>query len=191
MGKKYRPTKIVTGVVRLLNAHIWEPADIPGYDGFFASTLLIPKEDDKTILGINTAIDNAIALGMAAHGGTRGRKPYVKLPLHDGDTDCLAPVFRGCHYLNAASLAAPQVFDHQLFPVTDTNAVGSGSWVRVSLTFFLIYEKGHSRMGCELGNIQKARISDSYELLEDAGFETFLDEYFRIFEKPRGTDKVP
>ncbi len=184
MSKKYRPTKVVTGVVRLLNAHIWEPAGIPGYDDFYSATLLIPKEDVKTILGINTAIDNAIAEGMAAHGGTRGRKPYVKLPLHDGDINCLAPVFKGCHYINVASLTAPKVFDHQLFPVSDSNSVGSGSWVRVSLTFFFIYEKGRSRVGCELGNLQKARISDSYEPLEDAGFESFLDEYFRIFEKP-------
>ncbi len=184
MSKKYRPTKVVTGVVRLLNAHIWEPTDIPGYDDFYSATILIPKEDVKTILGINTAIDSAIAVGMTTHGGTRGRKPYVKLPLHDGDIDCLASGFQGYYYINAASLTAPQVFDHQLFLVTDSTTVGSGSWVRVSLSFFFIYEKGRSYIGCELGNIQKARISDSYEPLEDAGFESFLDEYFRIFEKP-------
>lgn len=187
MKQKYRPAKVITGAVRLLNAHIWEPACIPGYGDFYAATILVPKGDAKTILGINTAIGNAAVAGIAAHGGHTGRKPMRNLPLHDGDAFCLAPIFNGYIFVNAASLTAPKVFDHQLFPVTDSKMVGSGSWVRASLTFFLIYEKGRSRMGCELGNIQRARISDNYEPLEDAGFETFLDEYLRIFEKPEQT----
>ena len=192
MKNKYRTVKVVTGAVRLVNANIWSPVEVPGRGSIYTATILIPKGDSKTLLGIRTAVDSAAAAGIADLGGHRGKKPKRYLPPYDGDADGLPPVFRGCWYVNAASLTAPQILDHQLYPVADQSTVGSGSWVRVSLAFFLVYKKGGSRIGCQLGNIQKARISDSYEKIADTGFDRFLDDFLRVFEKPsQGTAKAP
>ena len=142
--------------------------------------------DSKTVLGINTAVQGAFAAGRQARKGFVGRNPRQNHPLHDGDDGFLPEVFHGCYYINAASLTAPQILDHQLNPVTDTGIVGSGCLVRVSLSFFYISRPKASRMGCMLGNIQKARIADTYEALPDAGFKNCLDEYLLIFDKRPG-----
>ena len=186
MANRYNPVKTVTGVVRLLNANIWEPVEVPGRGSIYTATILIPKDDRKTILGINTAVHGAFAAGRQARKGHVGRNPRKDHPLHDGDDGSLPAVLRGCYYINAASLTVPQILDHQLNPVTDAGAVGSGCLVRVSLSFFYIFRPRASRVGCMLGNIQKARISDSYEVLPDAGFENCLDEYLLIFDKDSG-----
>ena len=186
MAKKYNPVKVITGVVRLLNANIWEPLEVPDRGSIYTATILNPKNDSKTVLGINTAIQGAFAVGRLARKGHVGRNPMQNYPLHDGDDGSLPTVFNGCYYINAASLTAPQILDHQLNPVTDASTVGSGCLARVSLSFFYIFRPRASRVGCMLGNIQKARISDSYEALPDAGFENCLDDYLLIFDKGPG-----
>ena len=186
MANRYNPVKAVTGVVRLLNANIWEPVEVPERGSIYTATLLIPKDDSKTVLGINTAVQGAVAEYRRARKGHVGRNPRYAHPLHDGDDGSLPAVFRGCYYINAASLAAPQILDHQLNPVTDAGTVGSGCLARVSLTFFYIFRPKVFRVGCMLGNIQKVRISDSYEALPDVNFENCLDEYLLIFDKGPG-----
>ena len=150
MAKKYNPVKVITGVVRLLNANIWEPLEVPDRGSIYTATILIPKNDSKTVLGINTAIQGAFAVGRLARKGHVGRNPMQNYPLHDGDDGSLPTVFNGCYYINA------------------------------------IFRPRASRVGCMLGNIQKARISDSYEALPDAGFENCLDDYLLIFDKGPG-----
>jgi hypothetical protein len=186
MAKKYNPVKVVTGVVRLLNANIWGPLEVPGRGGIYTATILIPKDDSKTVTGINTAVQGAFAAGRLERKGHVGRNPTQNYPVHDGDDRSLPPVFNGCYYINAASLTAPQILDHQLYPVTDSGTVGSGCLVRVSLSFFYVFRPRASRVGCMLGNIQKARISDSYEAIPDASFEKCLDDYLLIFDKDPG-----
>ena len=41
-------SKVVTGVVRLSYAHVWEPASINGGDEKYSVSLIIPKSDKKT-----------------------------------------------------------------------------------------------------------------------------------------------
>ena len=53
-------TKVVTGVVRLSYANVWEPKSINGGAEKYSVSLIIPKSDKKTISQIETAIDNAI-----------------------------------------------------------------------------------------------------------------------------------
>ena len=186
MADRYNPVKAVTGVVRLLNANIWEPVKVPGRGSIYTATILIPKDDSKTVLGVNTAVHGAIAEYRRARKGHVGRNPRYTHPLHDGNGGSLTAVFHDCYYINAASLTAPQILDHQLNPVTDTGTVGSGCLARVSLTFFYIFRPKVFRVGCVLGNIQKVRISDSYEALPDVNFENCLDEYLLIFDKGPG-----
>ena len=50
------PTKVVTGVVRLSYANVWEPASINGSNPKYSVSLIIPKSDTKTIEKIRAAI---------------------------------------------------------------------------------------------------------------------------------------
>jgi pectin methylesterase-like acyl-CoA thioesterase len=58
------PTKVVTGVVRLSYANVWEPKSVNGGTEKYSVSLIIPKSDTKTIAAINAAVDAAIEEGQ-------------------------------------------------------------------------------------------------------------------------------
>ena len=53
MANKMNSTKVVTGVVRLSYANVWEPASINGSNPKYSVSLIIPKSDKQTIDAIN------------------------------------------------------------------------------------------------------------------------------------------
>lgn len=69
MANQKSNTKVVTGVVRLSYANVWEPASINGGTPKYSVSLIIPKSDQKTIDAINAAVDAAIKDGAAKFGG--------------------------------------------------------------------------------------------------------------------------
>ena len=95
MANKTNSTKVVTGVVRLSYKHVWEPASVNGSNPKYSVSLIIPKNDTKTIAAINQAIDNAIRDGAAKFGGKIPPKGALKLPLRDGDTEREDEAYRG------------------------------------------------------------------------------------------------
>jgi len=52
-------TKVITGKVRFSYLHAFEPASIKGGDEKYSVSLIIPKDDKKTISAINKAIEAA------------------------------------------------------------------------------------------------------------------------------------
>lgn len=68
MANQKSNTKVVTGVVRLSYANVWEPASINGGTPKYSVSLIIPKSDQKTIDAINAAVDAAIKDGAAKFG---------------------------------------------------------------------------------------------------------------------------
>ena len=87
MANRSNTTKVVTGVVRLSYANVWEPASVNGGSPKYSVSLLIPKHDEKTVAAINAAIDTAIRDGAAKFGGKIPNRAALKLPLRDGDTE--------------------------------------------------------------------------------------------------------
>ena len=176
-----RINKIVTGSVRIINTRIWEPADLQGTVPLYTATLLIPKDDEKTLAGIRAAMDAVVEDGLRK-GGIFRSKAQVELPLRDGDYQILDGVFHNCWYLSASSIDAPQVFDYQLNPITYHESFFSGCLARVSLTFYpyWINQKRYG-VGCRLGNIQKAYSWEQFEEIPDIAFDSFKEDYTRIF----------
>ena len=84
MANKMNSTKVVTGVVRLSYANVWEPASINGSNPKYSVSLIIPKSDKQTLDAINAAVDAAIKEGVAKFGGKIPNKAALKLPLRDG-----------------------------------------------------------------------------------------------------------
>lgn len=150
-------TKVVTGVVRLSYANVWEAVSVNGGAPKFSVSLIIPKSDTKTLAAINAAIDNAIKDGAGKFGGKIPNKAALKLPLRDGDTERDDEAYRGSFFLNANSTNAPQIVDRSVQPILDRAEVYSGCYARVSINFYAFNSNGNRGIACGLGNIQKIR----------------------------------
>ena len=151
------PTKVVTGVVRLSYANVWEPASINGSNPKYSVSLIIPKTDAKTIDAINAAVDAAIKDGAAKFGGKIPNKAALKLPLRDGDLERDDEAYKGAYFVNANSTTAPQIVDRSVQPILDRAEVYSGCYARVSINFYAFNSNGNRGIACGLGNIQKVR----------------------------------
>jgi hypothetical protein len=150
-------TKVVTGMVRLSFANIWEPKSINGSDPKYSVSLIIPKEDKETIAEINAAIDAAIKEGIGKFGGKSPNKAAIKMPLRDGDVEREDEAYKGCYFLNANSKTAPQVVDRRVKTVMDQSEVYSGCYAKVSINFYAFNTNGNKGVACGLGNIQKVK----------------------------------
>lgn len=155
------PTKVVTGIVRLSFAHVWEPASINGSNPKYSASLIIDKSDTKTIADINAAVDAAIKAGVAKFGGKIPNKGALKLPLRDGDVERDDEAYKGAYFVNANSTTAPQIVDRSVHPILDRGEVYSGCYVRASLNFYAFNTNGNKGIACGLGNIQKVKDGES------------------------------
>ena len=154
---KNNNTKVVTGIVRLSYASIWEPKSINGGDAKYSVSLIIPKTDIKTINAINKAVDTAIEEGKGRFGGKIPNKAALKLPLRDGDIERDDDAYINAYFINANSKTAPEIVDKGLNAVLDKSEVYSGCYARVSLNFYAFNSNGNKGIACGLGNIQKMR----------------------------------
>lgn len=157
MANQKNTTKVVTGVVRLSYANIWDPASINGGTPKYSVSLIISKDDEKTLAAINAAIDNAIKEGAAKFGGKIPNKASLKLPLRDGDTERDDEAYKNAYFVNANSTTAPQIVDRSVQPILDRAEVYSGCYARVSINFYAFNSNGNRGIACGLGNIQKVR----------------------------------
>lgn len=173
-------TKVVTGVVRLSYANVWEPKAVNGGDEKYSVSLIIPKSDKKTISDIEKAIDVAIEEGKGKFGGKTPNKASLKLPLRDGDIERDDEAYKDSYFVNANSKTAPQIVDGKVQKILDRNEVYSGCYARVSITFYAFNSNGNKGIACGLGNIQKvsdgeplggrSTAEDDFTSLEDEDF---------------------
>ena len=177
---KKATTKVVTGIVRLSYANVWEPPSINGSKPKFTVSLNNPKGDTKTIADINAAIDAAIQEGAAKFGGKIPNKAALKLPLRDGDVEREAEAYQGAYFVNANSTTAPQIVDRAVQPILDRAEVYSGCYARVSINFYAFNSNGNRGIACGLGNIQKVRDGEPLGGKTSAAddFATDLDDDF-------------
>ena len=180
MANKTNNTKVVTGIVRLSYEHVWEPASINGSNPKYSVSLIIPKDDVKTIAAINLAADNDIKDGAAKFGGKIPPKGALTLPLRDGDTERDDEAYRNAYFVNANSTTAPQIVDRAVQPILDRNEVYSGCYARVSINFYAFNSNGNKGVACGLGNIQKVRDGEPLGGKTSAAddFSTDLDDDF-------------
>ena len=152
-------TKVVTGLVRLSYANVWEPkVPTEGATPKYSVSLIIPKSDTETIAKINEAINAAIDEGVGKFGGKKPNRAAWKLPLRDGDVEREDDdAYANAYFINANSVTAPQIVDTKVQPILDRGEVYSGVYARVSINFYAFNSNGNRGIACGLGNIQKVR----------------------------------
>ena len=87
---KQSNTKVITGLVRLSYANVWEPKSINGGTPKYSVSIIIPKSDARTIAKVKAAIEAAYREGEAKlKGNGKTVPPFVsiKTPLRDGDIE--------------------------------------------------------------------------------------------------------
>lgn len=157
-AKRMNPTKVITGVVRLSYANVWEPKSINGGAEKYSVSLIIPKSDTKTLSAINEAVNAAIEEGKGKFGGKIPNKAALKLPLRDGDIDRPDDeAYANSYFINANSNTPLQIVDRNVNPIIDRSEVYSGVYARVSINFYAFNSNGNKGIACGLGNIQKIR----------------------------------
>ena len=105
-------TKVVTGVVRLSYANVWEAKAINGVEKYSVS-IIINEDDYNTLEKINKAVDAAIEEGIKKFPGAMTDKSILKLPLRDGN-EMEEDAYRNKYFLNASSITPPQIVDKNL-----------------------------------------------------------------------------
>ena len=180
MNNQKNTTKVVTGIVRLSYANVWEATSINGGTPKYSVSLIIPKSDTKTIDAINAAVDAAIKEGASKFGGKIPNKAALKLPLRDGDTERDDEAYKDRFFVNANSTTAPQIVDRAVQPILDRAEVYSGCYARVSINFYAFNSNGNRGIACGLGNIQKVSDGDPLGGRSSAAddFSSDLDDDF-------------
>mgnify|MGYP000967501823 CR=1 FL=1 len=173
---KQLSTKVLTGIVRLSYANVWEPKSINGGTEKYSVSLIIPKSDTETVDAINAAIDAAIREGAHKFGGKIPNRAALKLPLRDGDAERDDDAYKGCWFVNANSTTAPQIVDQRVRLILERSEIYSGVYARVSLSFYAFNSNGNRGVACGLGNIQKVKDG------EPLGGKTSAAEEFTTLE---------
>ena len=151
-------TKVITGIVRLSYANVWEPKSVNGGKEKYSVSIIIPKEDTKALDEIKRAIDAAIEEGKGKFGGKIPNKASLKIPLRDGDIDRPDDeAYKNSYFINANSITPPQVVDKNVKPILEHSEIYSGVYARVSINFYAFNSSGNKGIACGLGNIQKIR----------------------------------
>ena len=111
-------TKVITGVVRLSYANVWEPKSINGSDEKYSVSLIIPKSDKKTIQEIKDAVKSAKQEGKSKFDGKIPAN--LKHPLKDGDIEKPdEEAYKDSYFVNANSNERPQIVDKSVNPILD------------------------------------------------------------------------
>lgn len=173
-------TKVITGKVRLSYVHAFKPAAVDeGQDPKYSVCILIDKKDKETLSKIKKAIEAAKEAGKAKFGGKIPAN--LKTPLRDGDEEYedgnRGEEFQGCYFINASSKTKPGIIDKNKETITDSDALYSGCYGRVSINFYAFNTAGNKGIAAGLNNIQKvaegdflggrSRAEDEFDEFED------------------------
>lgn len=156
MAKLINGTRVVTNEVRASYVHVAQPNSTNEGDPKYSMSVIIPKSDKETLDLIAKAVDQAITAGIPKFGGKRPNKAVLKLPLRDGDVEKEDEAYKDAFFINCNNKTQPQVVDatrHAMNP----DAIYSGCYCRVSISFYAFAVSGNRGIAAALGNIQFLR----------------------------------
>ncbi len=176
-------TKVVTGEVRFSYAHVFEPASIEGSEPKYSVSILIDKNDKKTLSRVKAAIEAAKQAGLSKFGGKIPAN--LKLPLRDGDTEREDDeVYAGKYFINANAKTKPGIVDKGGNPIIDSTEFYSGCYGHASVTFYAFNTSGNKGIACGLNNLMKTHDG---EML--GGRASAEDDFADLIDEDFGDDE--
>lgn len=150
------PTNITIGPVRLSYARLFEAeAAKDGEDKKFGTSVIIPKSDKAILAKINAAIEAAKAAGKDTKFG--GKLVGLKLPLRDGDSERDDDSYKDAMFFNCSSLQRPGIVDINRNPITDKEAVYSGCYGYINVTFYPFNFQGSKGVAAGVNHFMKTK----------------------------------
>lgn len=166
--------RAVTEVVRFAYVHVFEKYTFgEGQEAKYSITVLIPKDDKKTLARLQKAYKTAVEHGKEKFGSKFQPSPFVRPEgstrgiLVDADEDARYsgnPDYKGCYVLTVKSKNAPQVLAKEtgsqlLTKENGEDIVYSGCYGRISVGFYPYNNMGFG-VGCGLNNVKKIKDGD-------------------------------
>ena len=167
MTKITNPMKVITGPNTTWSyVNVWEPKSINGSNPKFSVSLIISKDDQKTIEKIKAAIKAAYNEGLSKLKGNAKTAPAlsaIKIPLRDGDAERPDDeAYKNSYFVNANTTQRPDIIDCDMQQILDHSEVYSGVKGRASITFYAFNSNGNRGIACSLNHLQK--VSDGTPL---------------------------
>lgn len=160
--------KVVTGKVRFSYLTVFEAKAIGNGEPKYSVSLIIDKDDKKTLSRIKKAIEAAKQEGKTSKWGGK-IPPNLKTPLRDGSTDRPEDeAYHGKMFVNANSKIRPQVIDADFQEIIDPEEVVSGDYGRADLSFYPYKVEGSQGVACGLNNLQFLEKGDPLSSRTDA-----------------------
>lgn len=170
---------------RISFCNLFEARSINGSDPKFSCSLIIDKDDKKTLLAIHNAVEAAKENGKSKWSGKIPGN--LKLPLRDGDIDRPDDeAYQHSFFINANNKERPQLVDRKVQPITDPGELYSGCYCNVTVNFYAFNQAGNRGIGASLGNVQKVRDGEplSGRVSAAAEFEALEDDEVNTEELP-------
>ncbi len=154
------PTIITGRRTRLSYAQLFEPKGFDGSKPVYSASLIIPKDDKRTLDLIRAAIKAAYDNGGYKLRGTGKSIPAledINLPLNDGDKKRPNdPAYAGCYYINAKNSEQPKLFGMNGEEVMSRSDLYSGCYARCKITFYCYNRNGNKGIAASLLGLRKA-----------------------------------
>ena len=160
-NNKTASTTIITGRrTRLSYACLFEPKGFDGAKPMYSASLIIPKDDHRTLEKINAAIKAAYENGAMKLRGNSRTTPALEdihLPLNDGDVKRKGdPAYANAYYINAKNSEQPKLFGMDGEEVMSRSEIYSGCYARCKITFFTYSRNGNKGIGVSLQGLRKS-----------------------------------
>lgn len=163
-----KENEVLTGPVRLSYANIWEPrAPMNGGKPVYSASLIISKDDDKTLRAIKAKIKammtNAKVIEKVG-GSANIHSKRLRIPLRDGDADRPEDAaYANSYFINVKSSETnpPKIFDRHGNEIIDKAEVYSGCYVRAIIQFYGYNRSGNFGIGAGLVALQKWKDGDA------------------------------
>lgn len=170
--------KVVTGKVRLSYVHVFEKTSFgDGTDGKYSVSVLVPKDDTKTINDLKKAINTAAAEGKATKWAGKMPRNFHS-PLRDGDAEHPDDeAYKGMLFFNASSKRKPGIVDKDRQAIIDPDEIYSGCYGRVAVNMYPYGVKGNNGVAAGLNNVQKLSDGEHLGGTIDSPEDDFNDGY--------------
>ena len=152
---------VITGRrTRLSYANLYEPKGFEGGQPMYSASLIIPKDDKRTLDLIRSAIKAAYENGSyKLRGNGRSVPPLseINLPLIDGDRKRPDdPAYENAYYINAKNQDQPKLFGLDGEEVMSRSDLYSGCYARCKIQFYCYNRNGNKGIAASLLGLRKS-----------------------------------